>query len=272
MMINSISVKDFNLQHTLECGQFFRFVKHNGWYYIGHRNKLFKVKQKGNRLLYSNITETFLKRFFNLDFDYDRIFKKTRNKHISKARNQFKGLRLIKQDPWECLISYVCSANNNIPKIKKMIAQLCKEFGRKVKLDEVIMYSFPAPGKLNSKNKIKNCVYTGVKTKSILEINKKMNSSRLNQLKKQSYQTALNKLTQLYGVGPKIANCVMLFSLDFLEAVPVDIHMKKVLVKKYSLVDACDTRLTSKAMNCFGKYGGIFQQYLFYQQRIKDKD
>jgi len=267
-MIKRILIKDFSLRHSLECGQFFRFVKKNGWYYIGYRNKLFKAKQNKNVLYFSNASEKFIRKFFHLGFDYNRVFKNSKIPYIAKARKQFKGLRIIQQDPWECLISYVCSANNNIPKIKKMINSLCVAFGRKIRLDDAVMYSFPEPGSLKGRDKIKKCVYTGVKTQSLLRINKSVSLSGLNQLKNNSFKTAFDSLTRLYGVGPKIANCVMLFSLGFFDAVPVDTHMQRVLAEKYGLSGCSNARLSRKTADYLGSYAGIIAEYLFYQQRL----
>lgn len=256
----------------MECGQYFRYTKKDNTYYVGYKDRLFSVRQEDDKLFFDNASEQFIKKFFNLDLDYHAIFRECRsNSFAVKARNQLKGLRLIKQDPWECLISYVCSANNNIPKIKGMINSLCRAFGRKLSLNNVEMYSFPEPGSLSNKPAIKNCVFTDVKTKAILEINRHLSSAKLNRLKNRPYQDAFNELLSFYGVGPKIASCVLLFSLGFHEAVPVDVHMKRVLSEKYGL-QGSDESLHSQAISCFGKYGGIIQQYLFYQQRLMNNN
>lgn len=268
-----IYVDDFHLSHTMECGQYFRYLKKEGpnkidTYYIGYKDKLFSVRQEGNKLFFNNADEKFIKQFFNLSLDYNSIFNECKqNSFALSARKNLKGLRLIQQDPWECIISYVCSANNNIPKIKGMINSLCKAFGKKLVLDGVEMYSFPEQGTLDNKRTIKNYVFTDVKTKAILEINRHLNSAKLSRLKSQSYSDAYNSLLSFYGIGPKIASCVLLFSLGFYEAVPVDVHMKRVLSEKYNLYGS-DESLHSQAISCFGKYGGIIQQYLFYQQRL----
>jgi len=264
-----IQTNDFNLSHTMECGQYFRYLKKDDTYYVGYKDRLFSVKQENNKLFFNNASEQFIKKFFSLDLNYNAVFRECKsNSFAVSARNRLKGLRLIKQDPWECLISYICSANNNIPKIKGMINNLCKTFGKKLVLDNVEMYSFPEQGTtLTNRKAVKKCVFTDVKTKAILEINKHLNSSRLNQLKNKSYLNAFNELLSFYGIGPKIASCVLLFSLGFYEAVPVDVHMKRVLSEKYNL-QGSDSSLHSQAVSCFGKYGGIVQQYLFYQQRL----
>lgn len=255
----------------MECGQYFRYLKRDNIYYVGYKDRLFSVKQEGNKLFFNNADEMFIKNFFNLDLDYNSIFNECKqNSFAIRARKELKGLRLIRQNPWECLVSYVCSANNNIPKIKGMINSLCRAFGKKLVLDGVEMYSFPEQGTLTDKKAVKKCVFTGVKTKSILEINKTLNSTRLNKLKTKSYHEAFSELLSFYGIGPKIASCVLLFSLGFYEAVPVDVHMKRVLSEKYNL-QGNDESLHSQAIACFGKYGGIIQQYLFYQQRLGRK-
>lgn len=267
-----IPIADFNLSHTMECGQYFRYTKKNDAYYVGYKDRLFSVKQEKNKLFFDNASEKFIKEFFSLSLDYDAIFSECGSDlFIVRARKSLKGLRLIRQDPWECLVSYICSANNNIPKIKGMINSLCKTFGKKLVLDGVEMYSFPEPGSLNNKQAIKNCVFTDVKTKALLEINRHLSSAKLNRLKNRPYQAAFSELLSFYGVGPKIASCVLLFALGFYEAVPVDVHMKRVLSEKYNL-QGSDESLHSQAISCFGKHGGIIQQYLFYQQRREGAD
>src|SRR3989344_5658781 len=121
-------VKDFNLKHTIECGQFFRYKKENDFYYIQTKDKIIKIKQKNNQLI-SNESEEFLINFFNLNQDYQEILIiLNKYKDIKQLTKQFHGLRIINQDPWECMISYISSSARSIPLIKQSIDLMSKQF------------------------------------------------------------------------------------------------------------------------------------------------
>ena len=145
-----LKVMDFHLAHTLECGQTFRATLVGDWYYINARDRLFKIRQAENALTYDGeADEAFLVRYFSLDHDLHAILRKIAlDDHISKATAQFRGLRIMRQDPWECLISFLCSRAQNIPNIKKTVEFICETFGNEVRLDDYRSWTFPPPGKL----------------------------------------------------------------------------------------------------------------------------
>lgn len=273
--MKTLIAKDFNLKHTLECGQFFRFYEKNGFYYINTEDNFFKIKQEGNKLLYEGvnkeINKKFIVHFFNLNQDYKKIIKSiSKDKDIKAAIKKYYGLRIINQEPWECTISYVCSQFSNIPKIKKNIELLSKFFGEKIENKDFICYAFPEIGKIRNIKKIKRAK-TGYRAKYICEINKKISEKEKNffeKLRKSNYDDAKNALLELPGIGEKVADCILLYSLGFSEAFPVDTWIKRIMERKYFKNKKTPNKKIIKfAQSYFGKHAGYAQQFLYYHGR-----
>ena len=268
--MKSIVAHDFNLDHTLECGQFFRYHKHNGIYYVSHRARLFKIQQKGTKLFYQNCTKQFLTDFFRLDDDYKTITKSiSKDAHIRNAIKSLYGLRIIRQDPWECLISYLCSSNANIPKIKMNLRLLAQEYGSKIALDEFSSYTFPKPGELTNLKKLNRCK-VGFRAKYIEKVNNKIEYKTLKKMRNMDYLNAKEELIRLPGVGDKIADCVLLFSLDKLNAFPVDVWVQRVVQELYfKKKKVTKAQVREFGQSYFGEYAGYANQFLFYYRRMQ---
>lgn len=141
----------FNLDHTLQCGQVFRWQKHYDWWYGIVAEKPLKIRQTHNVLEFEGTDTDFIKKYFRLDDPLPLILHKiSKDAYIRKAVKNFHGLRLIRQDPWECLIAYICATYKNIPAIQNMIANLSKQFGHKNTLDDHTFYTFPTQKRLAS--------------------------------------------------------------------------------------------------------------------------
>ena len=267
--MNSLNVKDFRLDYTLECGQIFRYDKVGEYYFVSHRDSLFKVKQVGNKLYYKNTNNKFLKSFFRLDDDYKKAIKNiSKDKHIKKAIKSLYGLRIIRQDPWECLISYICSSNSNIPKIKTNLNLISKCFGKKIALDGFGSYTFPNPGELSHSKRLWSCK-VGYRADFIKEVNRNINYSELNSLRKKGYDIAKKTLLQLPGVGEKVADCVLLFSLAKSNAFPVDVWVKRVMQELYfKNKNVSNKEMRGFGQEYFGEYAGYANQFLFYYRRL----
>ena len=265
MCAQSFVTKNFNLARTLECGQFFRYKKIGNWYYVQSRNRVFKVKQEGNKLFIDgDVCCSFAKRFFGLRENYGKIIKSiSKDAFIKKAIAQNKGLRIIQQDPWECLVSFICATAANIPKIQLNIEHLARHFGKPVVFDGMTFYSFPEPGTLCSEAKVRKCK-SGFRTKYIMHANKCVNENWLKGLKRLPYATAKQKLVQLKGVGEKVADCVLLYSLGKSEAFPVDVWIKRVVQKLYfKNKNGSNKQIREFANEHFGKHAGWAQQFLY---------
>ena len=270
MTIRTLYVKDFNLKHTLECGQLFRQIHKDGWHYVHTRDRLFKVRQAAcDRVQYAgNADDDFLIHFFRLDDDLSQILGAIeKDQHMAAAIQHGRGLRLIRQDGWECLISYICSQFSNIPKIRKNVEWLSSAFGKPVHLGDYVSHTFPDPGTLDDFEQIR-AARTGYRAKYLYAANRSIRRDDLRRIARMSYPDAKRTLMSLQGVGHKVADCVLLFGLDFPDAFPVDVWVKKAMQTCYfgGLEKSC-TELRQFGQEYFGRYAGYAQQYLFYYWR-----
>jgi N-glycosylase/DNA lyase len=284
----NLEVKAFCLDFTLCCGQVFRWNKIGEWWYGVANDQAFKVRQRQTTLEFTNVDLQFIKNYFALNEDLSKIAESiNKDKYIEKALKKFWGLRLIRQDPWECLLSYICATCKNIPAIKNMLNNLARKYGQKITFDGVEFYTLPKPAKLANitETDLMSCSL-GYRAKYIVGTAKKMcqNNFELENLKKMPYSQAKKILMTFPGVGAKVADCVMLFSLDKLEAFPVDVWVKRVILNHYlnklnpeiakklstneSLNPSAYNHLNEFGCNYFGKNAGYAQEYLYHYERM----
>ncbi|MEM3154997.1 MAG: DNA glycosylase [Candidatus Woesearchaeota archaeon] len=258
-------VENFNLQHTLESGQFFRYEKTGNWYVCQERDKHFKISQIGNKLEFSGTNKKYIKKLFGLDQNYSKIIKElSKDNTLLPAIKKYHGLRIMQRDPWETLVSFQCSIFSNIKKIKLNMNNLAKAFGEK----KTTHNTFPEPGALNNLDKIKKCA-TGFRAKYIFEANKMVNDAYFEKLKKKSYEKAKAELMKLPGIGEKVADCICLFSLGKLEAFPVDVWIERIMTKHY--FDNKKTKhreIRAFAKEKWGNLAGYAQQFLYHWGRL----
>lgn len=255
---------DIDLYKTFDCGQCFRFDTVDGKTFKGvalGRPLVISVTEGG--FFVENMTkEEFdgkLSPFLDLERNYEdiRLALIQTGLHFG-ALESGKGIRILRQDPWETLCSFIISQNNNIPRIKKIIASLCALCG-----DELAegIYSFPTAqrvAELGTEGLAP--IRAGFRAKYIADAAEKVANGTLllDNLYDVSLEEAVNALCTVKGVGPKVASCVALFGLGHMDAFPIDVWIKKVLNKYYD---------ESFTPSVFGKYAGIAQQYLFYHER-----
>ena len=187
----------------------------------------------------------------------------SKDRHVKKAVKKYKGLRLIKQDSWECAISYLCSSAANIPKIQMNVELLSKYFGNPIELDGYKSFTFPEPGKINDLKKIKKAK-VGFRAEFVFKANEKLKD--IHSLKNLSYKEAKQKLMKNKGIGEKIADCICLFSLNKNEAFPVDTWVSKVMKELYKQ-QGNPKKISEFGREYFGNNAGYAQQYLFYMTR-----
>jgi N-glycosylase/DNA lyase len=285
----------FNLDFTLQCGQAFRWRKIGEWWYGIVRQNVVKVRQTASVLEFQTYPEEldskFLESYFRLDDDLPKIYSLiVKDRHIKAAIERFKGLRLMRQEPWECLISYICATNKNIPAIKDIILNLSKKFGNKLLFDGLEFYTFPTPRHLANAGieELKACKL-GFRAERVLDVSRKVSTREVNleALRKLNYDEARTELMKLPGVGPKVADCVLLFSLDKLEAFPIDVWMKRIFMEYYadhfepsfvkkvlskkSLTRGEYNRIGLFGRRYFGKFVGYAQEYLYHFKRCMSK-
>jgi N-glycosylase/DNA lyase len=279
----------FNLDVTLCCGQVFRWDKKCDWWYGVVNDRVFKIRQINAELEFANADEKFIRHYFSLDNDLQKIGDNIgKDDHIRKALREFWGLRIIRQDPWECLISYICATYKSVAAIKQMLLKLSKKFGEKMTLDGYDFYTFPTPKKLakTTKSELMECGL-GYRVKYVLETSEKIfeNNFNLGSLRKMPYQQAKKELFSLSGVGLKVADCILLFSLGKLEAFPVDVWVKRVVLNHYAaklppelikrlseregLNNSEYAKLNEFGRNYFGEYAGYAQEYLYHYERMQ---
>lgn len=273
-----LNVNCFNLKYTLECGQCFRWKKIDEDYYVGViKDRAIKVKQVDNTLyiISNNMDnlEEIVKNYFNLDLDYSSIEKRIAfvDDNIKKAVTNTTGLRFLKQDFFETLISYIISANNNIPRISKSVNEISKRYGKKIELDGEEYYLFPTPEELKdvSVDDYRNCG-VGFRDKYIYNTVAKINNKEidLEEMYKMDTDSLKKELLSLMGVGPKVADCILLFSCSRVEVFPIDTWVEKIMTKLYfDNKEATKKQIQEYATNNFKNDAGIIQQHLFYNIR-----
>jgi N-glycosylase/DNA lyase len=268
--------EDFSLQKTVECGQAFRWRRSGKGYWCVIEGRGVLIEQEGKELkarFYPPFSggKKMLKELFRLGDDFNLIMREiSRDRHIAEMVSLHRGLRLMRQDPWECLVSYLCSINSNIPRISNDVEKICLRYGERVDYDGVSFYTFPDPGRL-SKAGIDGLrrLGLGFRARYIDAAARAVRDGfQICELRKMSYEHAMEELMQLDGVGPKVADCVLLFSLDKLNAFPVDRWVKRGMEKLYFNGEKrSEKALREWAAEYFGEFAGYAQQYLFHQSR-----
>lgn len=282
-ILNINNCKTFELKDIFECGQCFRWNKELDGSYIGVvKNNVLKIKKEENNIQVKSIGEDNLQElvtnYFDLNRDYEKI-KKTLSKidnNMKQSIEYGKGIRILNQDLWETIISFIISANNNIPRIKGIIERISKAYGKEIKFEEKSYYTFPTVDEL-SKAEVSDLrkLGLGFRDVRVYETTKLIKEEKVNLLKLQKekdFQKVRNTLLTLPGVGPKVADCILLFSsLKRWEAFPIDVWVRRVMNELY-IHNEEESKVKKEqiekiAYEKFGSLAGIAQQYLFYWKR-----
>ncbi len=276
--------ESFNLKHIFECGQCFRWNKAEDGSFIGVvKNAVIKVKKENNKIIFTgtcNNNEDFkslVRYYFDLDTNYTEYKEKLFqiDEYMRESIKFGEGIRILRQDLWETIISFIISANNNIPRIKKIIERISKAYGRKLEFENKEYYTFPTVEEL-SKASVEDLrgLGLGFRDKRIYNTTKMILNKEfdLENLKKLN-DTKLMKeeLLKLDGVGPKVADCILLFSLKRVDAFPIDVWVRRVMNDLY-IHNEDENKVNKKelqklAEDKFKGLSGIAQQYLFYWKR-----
>jgi N-glycosylase/DNA lyase len=250
---------------------------------------VFKIRQCPAELEFENVNGKFVRFYFGLNDDLEQISRYiSKDDYIKQALHRFEGLRIIRQEPWECLISFICATYKSIAAIELMLSKLSMKFGEKRVFDGLDFYTFPAADKLAfaSDTALRECGL-GYRAKYVQATAKRICEDKigLESLKSLPYIEARKKLIEFPGVGLKVADCVLLFSLEKMEAFPVDVWVKRVilnhyanqfpeaLVRKISTPGSLSNSEYAKVSNfgrCyFGRYAGYAQEYLYHYERTQ---
>ena len=290
--IYKIKEKSFEPKHIFECGQCFRWNKEQDNSYTGVVGKnILNVKKENNNIIIKgycteNIQE-LCNRYFDLNTNYEQIKQKLSNidNNMKQSIQYGQGIRILYQDVWEALISFIISANNNIPRIKGIIERLCQKYGTQIEWNHQKYYTFPTVEEL-SKASIEDLrkLGLGFRDSRVYETtrmvkNKVVNLRNLENIK--SINALREELLKFPGVGAKVADCIMLFSMKKYEVFPIDVWVKRVMIELY--IDEINNtpnteektaknkknnnQILQLANKKFGNLAGLAQQYLFYWRR-----
>ncbi len=273
----------FDLASSLESGQAHRWKKLDGWYSGVIRGDFVQIRQKGQTIEYMSgpspevVAAAMLRDYFRLDDDIDAIYQDiNRDTRVAAMVGKYPGLRVLRTEPWECLVAFICSANNNISRIHQLMERMSDEFGNPILLNGQTRYTFPSPadlaeageGGLRRLGLGFRAPYVDQAARAVLA-----GELDLPALVRMPYPEAKAVLMEQNGIGSKIADCIAVFSLEKLEAFPIDVWIRRALAEWYfpGQKTPPDRVLLEWAQEHFGRYGGYAQQYLFHGQRLRKK-
>lgn len=251
----------FNLGLSLNCGQAFRWsIKDNMWQGVAF-NKFIRLYQIDNQLIIHNCTEndfnSIWRNYFDFDLDYHKILSSYNDEHLIKAVNEFDGIRILRQEPWEALCSFIISQNNNIPRIKGIIERLCDNFGNDIGDGK----GFPSAERLSTLTVDDLApLRAGFRAKYIIDAAQKVANGEIDfeKIHNNPIEFGRDELQKIKGVGTKVAECTLLYGFHKIEAFPVDVWVKRIMSELYP----------NGLPECTSGTEGIAQQYLFHWRRM----
>ena len=263
-MIVFENIKDLDLKETLDCGQCFRWKERDDGSFIGVvRGRVAAARMDGDRLILDGAVEDdrdMWSDYFDLSIDYSDIKEKLSTLHpvMAEAARFAPGIRILRQEPFEALISFIISQNNNIKRIAGIVDRLCENFGEPIGGG---MYAFPTAERLAALEPDDLApIRAGFRHRYIIDAARRVNSGDIDLeiLREMPYAAAQKELMRITGVGVKVADCVLLYGLHRLDSFPLDVWMKRAMAV---LFDGMDPKV-------FGEYAGIAQQYIFHYSRM----
>ena len=277
------NANSFKLKDIFECGQCFRWNKEEDESYTGVFGKnVLNVKKEGKDVIFKGVCEKDIKSvvedYFDLKRDYEQIKKQLSNidENMKKSILYGQGIRILNQDLWETIISFIISANNNIPRIKGIIERLSKNYGDEINYNGKIYYTFPTPEQLKDVTVEEyRKLGLGFRDIRLYETTHMILNKEIDLEKMQNNPNTIEvreQLLKLSGVGPKVADCILLFStLKRFEVFPIDVWVRRVMNDLY-IKQQDETKVSKKqiekiAQEKFGDLAGLAQQYLFYWRR-----
>lgn len=270
--------EDFEPKHVFECGQCFRWLREEDGSYTGVvQGKVINVKKENDLIIFDNTNKEDFENiwfdYFDLGRNYGEIKKqlKVMDEYLEKATEFGQGIRILQQDGWEMLISFIISANNRIPMIQRAINNLSERYGKFIgEYRGKKYYAFPTPEELSkvSVEDIRAC-QTGFRDKYIKSVVDYVNENNEDVLSYRKLDTGecIKELVKFNGVGPKVADCIALFGMQKYDTFPVDVWVKRVMEEFYVEDNLSLPKIRKFALDKFGDLAGFAQQYLFYYAR-----
>lgn len=264
----------FSPKATLECGQVFRFSKlsDNSYFLLATDKACILSETDGQTLVTCEESdEAFFRQYFDLPTDYAAINDEARAfdvPYLSKAADYSKGLRILRQDKTECLLSFIVSQQNNIPRIKGILSRLSESLGEKRAFFGHEYFAFPSLSAFADRNEdFYRALGLGYRAKYIAETSRKVLTEGFDWLSDKSGKALKKALTSYMGIGNKVADCIALFAFHDTAAFPVDTWIEKLYHEDFGGKETDREKINRFFVEKFGKNAGIFQQYLFYYKR-----
>ena len=256
----------FDVRSTLYCGQVFRFTEENGIFKVYSKDKMAIVENNDICTIKGDVD--YFYDYFDLGIDYKVLAEKIIDKPlIRQGLEKGKGIHLLKQDPYETLISFIISANNHIPRIKGIINRLCEAIGE----EKNGYHAFPTPYEMARKSvDFYHDLGAGYRDEYLLDAAKKVANGDIDIYSLYDLKTpdAAKELMKIKGIGPKVADCILLFAYGKQDVFPVDTWIKKVYLELTGKIDD-QKKIREYMLNTYGDLSGLAQQYLFYGVRTK---
>lgn len=259
------NIQDLDLAQTLDCGQSFRWSEQPDGSFKGIAyNKSVTVRLSGTDLYIENSSkedyEQIWKKYFDLELDYAKIKEEISKIHpiLKEAAGYASGIRILQQEPYEALCTFIISQNNNIKRIKGIVQRLCESFGEKLGENE---YAFPTAERMAELSVEELApLRAGFRNRYLIDAAQKVAGGEVNLklCRTADYETARRELMKITGVGVKVADCTLLFGMHRIEAFPLDVWMKRAMATLFPEMKPQD----------FGEYAGIAQQYIFHYSRM----
>ena len=261
-----------DLDHTLSCGQAFRWEMRDGrWRGIVSGHIIEAQVTSGKLELRSTMPERALASYFRADDDYEGIISDIggRDAYVRELTDRFYGLRLLRQDPWECAASYILATYANVPRIRMMVERVCRTFGSSLGGED---YAFPTPEQILARSESAATCGLGYRCSRFVQFAERVHDGELDlvSLRKASYEECTAELLKYEGIGSKVADCVAVFSLDQLAAFPIDVRIGRVLEQRYGTKGSY-RKLGAWARDHFGPYAGYAQEFLYYAEDAKNR-
>ncbi|MDE0396660.1 MAG: DNA glycosylase [Candidatus Poribacteria bacterium] len=269
------NVTDFSLKYTLESGQSFRWNRIDNAYYGVVEGRILKISQAGTILCVESSTDedkvsfvSYLRHYLDIERDVPSILCEVNtDAYMHRAIEKLWGMRILNQELWETVASFILSQNNNVPRIRGIIRRLSERFGERLTLAGYVDYSFPSPDALaTATNEALLACGTGYRANYLQEAAQAVVRGELSltAMQQMSYPEAKQALMRQNGIGEKVADCICLFSLGHLAALPIDVWIKRIFETLYLRRRATHREIREFAHSYFGDGVGYAQQYLFH--------
>ena len=281
----SLAGEPLDIESTLFSGQVFRWRKREAWYEGVISGEVVCLRGAGEGIEYVTSDDdddsmaSRLRDYFSLDVDLCKVYAVlSRDEELRGAFERYRGMRVLRQDPWETVLSFLCAQNSNVQRITRNVEDMCRAFGNPLSLGDRTRHSYPTPEALaEAGEQALRDLGLGYRARYVASAAKKVAAGEMDlmRLRETTFDDALETLMTLDGVGDKVANCIMLFCMEKPQAFPVDTHILQVLRERHPKphpVHSSDIRkVRAWSQDYFAPFAGYANHYLFHSRRVEGK-